>query len=82
MTWMLLGYPHDFWKHMPIGECQIMTIPIKTSHFVFRDVAILLSVACVSKYGHARLQSLYLNVNGFPQILDLWDRFQQYTCLM
>ena len=35
-----------------------------------------------SKYGHVRLQSLYLQVNSFPEILDLSDWFQQYECLV
>ena len=30
------------------------------------------------KYGHVRLQTLYLQVNSFPEILDLSDCFRQY----
>ena len=32
-----------------------------------------------SKYGHVRLPSLYLQVNSFPEILDLSDGFRQYS---
>ena len=35
-----------------------------------------------SKYGHVRLQTLYLQVNKFPDILDLPDWFRQYECLV
>ena len=34
-----------------------------------------------SKYGHVRLQTLYLQVNSFPEILDLSDWFRQYERL-
>ena len=38
-----------------------------------------------SKYGHVRLQTLYLQVNlvnSFPELLDLSDWFRQYECLV
>ena len=35
-----------------------------------------------SKYGHVRLQICYLQVNNFPEILDLSDWFWQYECLV
>ena len=34
------------------------------------------------KYGHVRLQSLYLQVNRFSVILDLPHWFRQYECLV
>jgi hypothetical protein len=34
------------------------------------------------KYGHVRLQSLYLQVNTFSVILDLPHWFRQYECLV
>ena len=41
-------------------------------------------VRCVffSKYGHVRLQTLYLQVNSFPEILDSSDWFRQYEYLV
>ena len=39
----------------------------------------------ISKYGHVRLQTLYLQVNlvnSFPELLDLSDWFRQYECLV
>ena len=38
-----------------------------------------------SKYGHVRLQTLYLQVNlvnSVPEVLDLSDWFRQYECLI
>ena len=35
-----------------------------------------------SKYGHVRLQTLYLQVNRFPELLDLSDWLRQYECLV
>ena len=55
---------------------------IKTKLSVRRGLDIFLSVAFFSKYGHVRLQTLYLQVNSFPEILDSSDWFRQYEYLV
>ena len=43
---------------------------------------VFLSVTFFPKYGHVRLQTLYLQDNRFPELLDLSEWFRQYECLV